>query len=443
MEAALTRLPPRAVEDTQAELDLVGRCLALGQIHPDARHVTPGMISDRELREAWRLLLAREGRGESCAWVEVQHETTRLLGDGFTEQLRQLRRRYTVGESAGLYATRVRDAWARRELQELGLELEELPRDRTRTVADLVSEVATRAEALLGGVALPASTVEDLVSRSYVYFRDAAQRRSGGTALTLGLDGSLDGLVRELWLGEMTVVGARPSCGKTAFAMNVARNAMASGRKVLFVSLETREERLVCNLLAQVTKTPMRELEAGSMSVWAAAEQRLRSLPGSIRIVDRGVQTPADLDEVVVRGGFDLVIVDYLQLLRPERKDASRYETVTEASVALKRIAVKRNLHLIALAQLSRANTQRADKRPTMADLRESGQIEQDADVVILLHRESQFDSDADPRDLEVFVAKNRNGAAGEGVLCSFDPTINRIEKAPWRPPTNPAQRRA
>lgn len=218
----------------------------------------------------------------------------------------------------------------------------------------------------------------------------------GSVSLKTGLQ-SLDEGLGGLWPADLVIIGGRPSMGKTALATSIAKRVAERGKKVMIASLEMSESSLAMRLLAESAG-----LKYSSMRSGALTEAEFRKLIE--RAKDMGTLpigfTPPHVQEVASiqaaakaerarMGGLDLVIVDYLQLLRAPGR--GRYEQMTEASRLLKSMAKILNVPVIALAQLSRAVEQRDDKRPHLADLRETGQIEQDADVVMFTFRNEYY----------------------------------------------------
>jgi len=232
----------------------------------------------------------------------------------------------------------------------------------------------------------------------------------------------LDKVLAGLHGGELILVGARPSMGKTSFAMNIVEHAgMNAGQTVAMFSLEMPREQLAMRLLCGRASVDLQEVRRGTISDknWIQLTTALSPLAQSnIYLDDTPGITPTQLRSrcrrLKAERGLDLIVVDYLQLMSTDRRTENRQNEVSEISRALKGIALELGVPLIACAQLSRANAQRADKRPLLSDLRDSGSIEQDADVVMFLHREEYYDADTvDKNTAEVIVQKQRNGPLG------------------------------
>lgn len=232
----------------------------------------------------------------------------------------------------------------------------------------------------------------------------------------------LDRLLTGVHGGELVLVGARPSMGKTSFAMNMAQHAAVHANKTVAVfSLEMPREQIAMRMLCTAAKVDMQAVRHGTLGDqdWMNLTAAISPLASANMYLDDtpGI-TPTQLRSrcrrLMAERGLDMIIVDYLQLMSSDRRNENRQNEVSEISRALKGIALELHVPLIACAQLSRANAQRADKRPILSDLRDSGSIEQDADVVLFLHREEYYTPDTPDKNVaEVIVQKQRNGPLG------------------------------
>lgn len=221
--------------------------------------------------------------------------------------------------------------------------------------------------------------------------------------------------------GDLIIVAARPSMGKTAFALCLARNASLSGSPVAFVSLEMSSEQLAMRILSFDAKVPLNALRSGDITSedWislTSAAAKISDYP--IYIDDSPSQAIFDIKtrarKIFLEKGIKLLIVDYLQLLHINKKFETRYQEVSEISRSLKQIAKELSIPVIALSQLSRQVESRTDKRPLLSDLRDSGAIEQDADLILFLYRDIVYNKTTLHPDLvEVIVGKQRNGPTG------------------------------
>ncbi|MBQ6175204.1 MAG: replicative DNA helicase [Clostridia bacterium] len=237
----------------------------------------------------------------------------------------------------------------------------------------------------------------------------------------------LDNLLTGLHPGELILIGARPSMGKTSFAINIATYAgLAAKRNVAFFSLEMPREQIAMRMLCGEAHVDMQRVRQGNLSMddWDRLINAINPLAASnIFIDDTAGITPTQLRSrcrrLMMDHGLDLVVLDYLGLMRIDGRAENRQLEVSEISRSLKAIALDLKIPLIACAQLSRAPTARSEKRPQLSDLRDSGSIEQDADVVMFLHREAYYDPNSDEKNVgEVIISKQRNGPLGTVKLA-------------------------
>lgn len=240
--------------------------------------------------------------------------------------------------------------------------------------------------------------------------------------------------------GELIIVAARPSMGKTAFALNLLTNiALQQKKTVAIFSLEMSSEAIVDRIMSEVSSVPMYKINKGDLdnSDFAKMGDAMEKLSDGQKIFidDKGGLTVPILKSKlrklkIEKKALDLVIVDYLQLMHATTFVGNRVQEISEISRGLKELAKELEVPVIALSQLSRAVEQRVDKKPQLSDLRESGAIEQDADSVLMLHREDYYDPDTDKKGAtDVCIRKNRNGAVGEVELHFQKEIMKFIEK--------------
>ncbi|HEY8533361.1 MAG TPA: replicative DNA helicase [Micromonospora sp.] len=229
----------------------------------------------------------------------------------------------------------------------------------------------------------------------------------------------LDRLLNGLHPGQLIVVAGRPGLGKSTVAMDFARHAAirANCPSVIF-SLEMSKVEIVMRLLAAESRVPLHVLRSGQLSDddWAKLARRMGEISEAPIFIDDTpnmnlMEIRAKARRLKQRHGLKLVVVDYLQLMTSPKRFESRQQEVAELSRGLKLLAKEIDCPVVAVSQLNRGPEQRTDKRPQLSDLRESGSIEQDADVVILLHRDDYYDKES-PRagEADFIVAKHRNG---------------------------------
>jgi replicative DNA helicase len=245
----------------------------------------------------------------------------------------------------------------------------------------------------------------------------------------------LDGMTAGLQNSELIILAARPSHGKTALALNIARHvAVEEGHPVFFVSLEQSRIELAERLLCSQAKVDSHKLRKGHLS--SEDNRKLIDAAGYLRpsklfIDDTAGQgmlrIAANARRLKLREKIRLVVIDYLQLIEPDNRRDSRQEQVAHISRRLKFLARELQIPVLALAQVNRSSEDRQDHRPRLADLRESGSIEQDADTVMLLHRPEMYEPGQYEGVLEVLVAKQRNGPTGE-IKLTFLKQFMRFE---------------
>lgn len=238
----------------------------------------------------------------------------------------------------------------------------------------------------------------------------------------------LDRMLTGLHGGELVLVGARPAMGKTSMALGVAQFAAVQAKRcVAIFSLEMPSEQIGLRMLCSASNINMQRVRSGMLTddEWVKIGDTINDLSNSrVYIDDTPSLTPSQLRSrcrrLMMEQGLDLVVIDYLGLMGTDKRVENRQLEVSEISRQLKAIALELKVPVLACAQLSRANASRTDKRPMLSDLRDSGSIEQDADVVLFLHREGYYASAAaedgpkpDDNEGEVIIAKQRNGPVG------------------------------
>jgi replicative DNA helicase len=227
--------------------------------------------------------------------------------------------------------------------------------------------------------------------------------------------------------GDLVLIAARPSMGKTAFALNVAQYAsLRNGNSVAVFSLEMSKEQLVNRMLCAEANIDMLKLRTGNLDDddWVRLAKSAGPLASAKVFIDDtpGISVTemrSKCRRLKIEHGLDMIIVDYLQLIQGRSKTENRQQEVSEISRSLKTLAKEIDAPVIALSQLSRAPEARADHRPMLSDLRESGSIEQDADVVMFLYRDEYYNKESEEKNVaECIIAKQRNGPTGTVKLA-------------------------
>jgi replicative DNA helicase len=250
----------------------------------------------------------------------------------------------------------------------------------------------------------------------------------------------LDNKLQGLQNGDLIVVAGRPSMGKTSFAMNIAENVLIdddSNGAILIFSLEMPGESLTTRLLSGMTKLNQQNVRSGMLKddelrILLQQSEKLKNMP--LWIDDSSILSPMELRAKARRlartekDGLSLIVVDYLQLMQLPLSIENRVNQISEISRSLKSLAKELNVPVIALSQLNRAVEQRPNKRPIMADLRDSGAIEQDADVILFIYRDEVYNEDSEQGNkAEIIIGKQRNGPIGT-VNLTFLKEFTRFE---------------
>lgn len=246
-----------------------------------------------------------------------------------------------------------------------------------------------------------------------------------------------DHMTSGLQKADLVIVAGRPSMGKTTFAMNIAEHAaMKSGKPVLVFSMEMPGDALALRMMSSLGRIELQKLRTGDLSdnEWpniASVVSMLSERP--MFIDDTPALTPTELRSRARRiardhGQLGLIVIDYLQLMQVGGSSENRTAEISEISRSLKALAKELGVPVIALSQLNRSLEQRADKRPVMSDLRESGAIEQDADLIVFIYRDEVYNPDTREKGIaEIIIAKQRNGPIGR-VRLSFLGHLTRFE---------------
>ena len=263
--------------------------------------------------------------------------------------------------------------------------------------------------------------IRDVITGVYQGYMDAANHEKAESGVKTGF-GPVDQYLMELGKGDFVLVGARPGMGKTAFALNVAANvAKSSGKTVCIFSLEMSAEQLVNRMMASEAMVDSRKLRTGEISgdEWTRLADAAAALSHTSILIDDSTDVNPTQMKAKLRRVKDLglIVIDYLGLMQSGTKTESRVQEVSTITRNLKIMAKSLGVPVLCCAQLSRGTEGRTDKRPQLSDLRESGSIEQDADMVLFLYRGDYYDNDAKesqgggPNTAEILIAKNRHGA--------------------------------
>lgn len=361
-------------------------------------------------------------RGEPADPVTVSAELTKrgeIAKIGGAPYLHTLISSVPTAANAGYYARIVRERAILRRLVAAGTKIVQLG----YAVEGDVDEVVDAAQAEVFAV------TERRVSEDYVILNDLLPEaldeiESIGTrgGQMIGVPTGfvdLDELTNGLHPGQMVVIAARPAIGKSTLGLDLARSAsIKNGLASVIFSLEMGRNEITMRMLSAESRVPLQHMRSGTMNdeEWARLARRMGEISQAPLFIDDSpnmtmMEIRAKCRRLKQRHDLRLVIIDYLQLMTSGKKVESRQQEVSEFSRQLKLLAKELGVPVVAISQLNRGPEQRTDKKPMLSDLRESGSIEQDADMVILLHREDAYDRDH-PRqgEADLIVAKHRNG---------------------------------
>jgi replicative DNA helicase len=424
------KVPPHSIE---AEESVIGGVLLDNAALDRALElVTPEHFYRKAHRQIMHAIVDLNERSEPVDLVtlaEALRTRNELQEVGGAAYLAELAERVPTAANVGYYARIVRDKALLRSLIQTSTEIAmrgfEGPGDVEAFLDDAEHEIYSIAE---GKTHASFQRVGEILIDSMKQVERLYERRELVTGVPTGFT-DLDRKTAGLQAGDLVIVAGRPSMGKTAFALNVAQYAaLEAGVGVAVFSLEMSKEQLVLRMLCSEARVDQSRVRAGDAQErdypkLAIAAQRLSEVP--IFIDDTPALSILELRAKARRLKRDrqarlgLVIVDYLQLMRGPASD-NREQEISAISRSLKALAKELAIPIVALSQLNRQVEQRKEKEPLLADLRESGAIEQDADVIMFLFRPRVYDEKADERDAEVIIGKQRNGPIGKVPLVFF-----------------------
>ncbi len=274
------------------------------------------------------------------------------------------------------------------------------------------------------------------LKRTFQHLSDIKSNSKGITGIASGYK-KLDQMTSGFQNGDLVILAARPSMGKTALALCIAEHAARAGTAIGFFSLEMSAEQLVLRLLSSESGIPHQSIRNATISsqewleltnIAAQLAERKLFIDDSPMVNIMDVRTKAR--KLKAQNNLQFLIIDYLQLLHSHKKHENRHQEVSDISRSLKALAKELQIPILALSQLSRAVDGRMDKRPMLSDLRESGAIEQDADVIMFLYRDVVYNAESEnPALAELIVGKHRNGPTGT-VYMDFIRELTKFEES-------------
>ncbi len=438
--ASEARVAPHNLE---AEQSTLGGMLLSEEAVAEVIEITSGAdfyASKHEL--IYDAVVTLFGRGEPTDVIAVTDQLNKngnLLKAGGADYLHSLTSYVPTAANAGYYAKIVADKAVLRRLIEAGTKIAQSGYESQGEVEDLVNQ----AQADIYRVASQ-NAKDDYVGLSdsledAIREIESAQNRGGDmTGIPTGFT-DLDAYTHGLHPGQLIIVAARPAVGKSTFALDIARHAAVKHKKAtIFFSLEMGRAEIAMRMLSAESSIYLQSMRKGTVTEadWA----KLASVRGSINDAPLFIDDSPNMSLVEIRAkcrrlaqqvDLKMVVIDYIQLMSSGKKVESRQQEVSEFSRALKLLAKELQIPVVALSQLNRQAEQSKDKRPEISHLRESGSLEQDADVVVLLHREGIYERDH-PRagEADIILAKQRNGPTGT-VVVAFHGQYSRFVNMP------------
>jgi len=430
------RTPP---QDNAAEQSVLGSMLLSKDAIADVVETIRGVDFYRPAHEAvFDAIIDLYGRGEPADPVTVSAELARqgeLQRVGGAPYLHTLSANVPIAANAGYYAEIVREKAILRRLVDAGTKIVQIGYAGEGQVDDVVdqaqAEVFKITEKRSSEDYAPLSDIMEGVLDEI----EAIGNRDGGIYGVPTGFADLDELTNGFHAGQMIIVAARPAMGKSTLALDFCRaasihNNMAS----VFFSLEMNRAEITMRLLSAEARVPLNHIRNGQMTDddWAKLARKMGEVSSAPMFIDDSpnmtmMEIRAKARRLKQKHDLKLIVLDYMQLMSSGKKVESRQLEVSEFSRQIKLLAKELEVPVIALSQLNRGSEQRADKRPMVSDLRESGSLEQDADMVILLHRDDVYEKESTrPGEADVIIAKHRNGPTRD-IIVAFQGHYSRF----------------
>ena len=426
----LRRVPPQSLEAEESVLG--GVLLDNTAIDRVLEFVRPDDFYREAHRRIFRAMLTLAERNEPADLVTLS-ETLRQRGElqdvGGASYLAELAERVPTAANVVHYARIVREKAILRSLISTATEIVTKGYEDSRDVKDLLDRAEQSIFSISEREVRPAFVrMDTLMTDTFKIVEKLHSQKQAVTGVTTGFT-DLDRITAGLQPSDLIIIAARPSMGKTAFALNIAANAaLRSGTGVAVFSLEMSKEQLALRMLCAEARVDLSRVRTGHL-----APGELGELAQSAHVL---ISTPVYIDDTPAitvlelrakarrlwrdpQSKLGLILVDYLQLMRGSENKDNREQEISEISRSLKALAKELHVPVIALSQLNRQVENRTPPVPRLSDLRESGAIEQDADVIMFIYRDEAYNDDSDRKGLaDIIVAKQRNGPVGKVELA-------------------------
>lgn len=432
-DEGILKVPPHSIE---AEQSVIGSVLmdkdALIKVIEEVRPEDFYEDAHKTIMNAVFALALEDKPVDIVTVAEYLKETNKLDSVGGVTYIARLASSVPNAANAVYYARLVRNKSILRELIKAGSEISEVAFNESLDI----DEALNIAEQKIFNISQKKMRtyfvrLKDFLEDSFKAIEKRYSQKLGFAGLPSGFP-SLDKLTGGFQDSDLIIIAARPSLGKTSLAVNISENVALSQKKaVAFFSLEMSKEQIVERMLCSQSKVDMQRLKTGYLrdEDWLRITEAYSSLYDAPIYIDDSpelslVDIRTKARRLKIETNVNLIIVDYLQLIRSEQRVENRVIEISQITRGFKALARELSVPVVVLSQLSRASEKREDKKPILSDLRESGSIEQDADVVIFLHRPD----DENRNQIEVIVAKQRNGPTGNFRLLFFDEFTKFVE---------------
>lgn len=419
----MDRVPPHNLEAEQAVLGAI--LLESDALVAAAEHIGP---EDFYRAAHQRIFEAMVQLSEEAEPVDLVTLSTRLKDQGLLEEvggigyLTELANSVPTAANVAYYAQIIEEKSLLRRLIRTATQIASSGYTAGEDVRELISDAERRILEISGRRGEGFVSIRDVLMDVFERVEFLYNHKGGITGIPSGFP-DLDKLTSGFQKSDLIIVAARPSVGKTAFALNIAQNVGVRAKETVAIfSLEMSAAQLVQRMICAEANVDAGRMRTGHLEGddWEKLTMAIGSLSeAAIYIDDSPAVTTADIRAKCRRlkqeRGLGLIVIDYLQLIHGRgRSTDNRQQEVSEISRMLKQIARELEVPVIALSQLSRSVEQRQDKRPMMSDLRESGSIEQDADIVAFLYRDDYYNQESEKKNIiEIIIAKQRNGPVG------------------------------
>ena len=423
MDTGLGRIPPHSLEAEQSVLGAM--LLDKEAINTAMETIRPDDFYKEANQEIFEAMIVLNNRNEPVDIITLSEELKRrgtLEPVGGINYLANLSGSIATTANTKYYCNIVEEKSTLRKLIRSSNEIMGLAYENSEEVNAIIEKAEKNIFDITQGAHKKGIVpISEVLLSSFAQIEERAANKGGLTGLTTGfsdLDRKLSGLQKS----DLVLLAARPSMGKTAFGVNIATNAsLKGGGKIAIFSLEMSKEQLVQRIISSTAHVDLQKIISGNLAddEWIQVVNAMGPLSRMEIYIDdtAGIsmmEMKAKCRRLKVEKGLDLIVVDYLQLMQVDGRVESRQQEISAISRGLKGLAKEMECPVLALSQLSRAPELRSDHRPILSDLRESGAIEQDADVVLFLYRDEYYDKESEKKNIgEVIIAKHRNGPTG------------------------------